>query len=316
MSKPEFHQNKEHGLPEPQAVVGKADADDDTISGEELAHWIAHSAFDQPVSIPAKETYLDVVLGSMPILFSAIDDNDKVLFASRQHTQLDGVAMKAEEIHNADGLFPPYALKRIYELECEEPGDNPEIIEVGLHHKNGEVRLYEIYRIKVDTRLEGTMYCTVGMDITEKRKAENSLRDHKSRLDYMAFHDALTGLANRSLFYDRANKRIGEAEMTGMNLAILLLDLDRFKNINDSLGHDAGDALLKLVADILSHETNGKDMIARLGGDEFAIVLDGVTSLEDVHETANNLLENLSRPLCVHGHELQITASRGRQYVP
>src|SRR5690625_6340393 len=87
--------------------------------------------------------------------------------------------------------------------------------------------------------------CPICTDISERKLAENALREQQSRLNYMAFHDSLTALPNRSLFYDRIHHGLARAQRSNSKLALMLLDIDRFKNINDSLGHDSGDLLLK-----------------------------------------------------------------------
>jgi diguanylate cyclase (GGDEF)-like protein len=158
--------------------------------------------------------------------------------------------------------------------------------------------------------------CTIGTDITERKLAEDALREQQSRLNYMAFHDSLTALPNRSLFYDRIFHGLARARRSNSKLALMLLDIDRFKVINDSLGHDSGDVLLKAIAMRLNEGVRDMDTVARLGGDEFVVVLEGVHDLDDVIFVANKLLVTLARPLDICGHEITTTASIGVSIFP
>src|SRR5204863_2307906 len=110
-------------------------------------------------------------------------------------------------------------------------------------------------------------------DITERKVAEEALRAQAEMNEYQALHDALTGLPNRVLFGDRIQQAILTAEREGGRLAVLLMDLDRFKEINDTLGHAAGDHVLKVVATRLHECLRASDTVARLGGDEFGLLL-------------------------------------------
>jgi diguanylate cyclase (GGDEF)-like protein len=158
--------------------------------------------------------------------------------------------------------------------------------------------------------------CTIGTDISERKLAENALREQQSRLNYMAFHDSLTSLPNRSLFYDRIYHGLARARRAESKVALMLLDIDRFKNINDSLGHDAGDILLKAIAMRLNEGVRDMDTVARLGGDEFVVVLEGIHDMDDVVFVANKLLATLSRPLEISGHSISTTVSIGVSIFP
>jgi diguanylate cyclase (GGDEF)-like protein len=135
------------------------------------------------------------------------------------------------------------------------------------------------------------------------------LRQHEQQLRYQASHDALTRLANRQLFGERVQAALATAPHDG-GLAELLIDLDDFKTINDSLGHAVGDGLLVAVAERLRHCVRPADTVARLGGDEFAVLLERVGS-DAVVEVAERILASLGRPVLAHGHKLLIQASIG-----
>ncbi|OLB64469.1 MAG: hypothetical protein AUI10_10860 [Actinobacteria bacterium 13_2_20CM_2_72_6] len=128
---------------------------------------------------------------------------------------------------------------------------------------------------------------------------------------HQAFHDSLTGLASRGLFLDRLNHALARAAREGTRLAVLFVDLDRFKNVNDSLGHSAGDLLLVGVAERLRSCLADDDTAARLGGDEFAVVLEDVAEDEQATRVARRIIDRLRAPFLLGGHEAFVDASVG-----
>ncbi len=141
-------------------------------------------------------------------------------------------------------------------------------------------------------------------DITEQKRLENDLA-------HLAFHDALTGLANRALFQDRVNQAIARAERSNRLVSVMFLDIDNFKTINDSLGHAAGDELLKAVASNLVTILRRADTAARLGGDEFAILVENISSRGEVIGLAERIMRSLREPITVGTQELTTTVSIG-----
>jgi diguanylate cyclase (GGDEF)-like protein len=140
-------------------------------------------------------------------------------------------------------------------------------------------------------------------DVTERMRLEEELTKQ-------AFHDGLTGLANRALFRDRLDQALARSTRTREPLAVLLLDLDGFKQVNDTLGHDAGDQLLRAVAERFDSAVRPSDTLARLGGDEFALLLDPATETE-AEEVARRLTEQVNVPVALSGRELTVGASIG-----
>jgi len=141
-------------------------------------------------------------------------------------------------------------------------------------------------------------------DVSERKALEEQLRK-------LAFHDPLTLLANRSLFWNRVEHALALAHRSQQRVAVMFLDLDNFKNINDSLGHDAGDRLLQAAAQRLVKSTRPSDTVARLGGDEFAILLEGICGETDVERIATPITAAFNRPLLLDGRETDATASIG-----
>jgi diguanylate cyclase (GGDEF)-like protein/PAS domain S-box-containing protein len=154
-----------------------------------------------------------------------------------------------------------------------------------------------------------THYVGMFTDITERKQAEQ-------RIAHLAHHDPLTGLANRTAFEARLEQAIADARRHERKLALLFIDLDRFKNINDSLGHAVGDLLLMEIAGRLAERLRESDIVARLGGDEFVVVLPEMPDGTHAGLVAQTLLEALARPVHTESHELHTTGSIGVAIFP
>jgi diguanylate cyclase (GGDEF)-like protein len=133
---------------------------------------------------------------------------------------------------------------------------------------------------------------------------------------YLALHDDLTGLPNRRLFQDRLSSAIERARRLGTQSALLLVDLDHFKNVNDTFGHHTGDQVLARVASVLTGRVRRSDTVARTGGDEFSIVLEEPTSRQDAENVCNSLMQLLAEPLSVDQHTVTVGASVGLAIFP
>ena len=152
-------------------------------------------------------------------------------------------------------------------------------------------------------------FVSVSRDISERKNVED-------QIEHQAYHDALTGLPNRRLFRDRLTVALAHARRTNTPLAVMFLDLDRFKAVNDSLGHSLGDELLKTVALRLKAALRQEDSIARMGGDEFTILLSNLKSAEDAAKIGQKILDVVAQPVRVEGHELFATTSIGIALFP
>lgn len=146
-------------------------------------------------------------------------------------------------------------------------------------------------------------------DITERKL-------HQQKLEQMARNDQLTGLANRRLFLELLHKTLARAERSNSKVGVIYIDLNDFKPINDTMGHAAGDMLLKQFGMRLSERLREYDTMARLGGDEFAILIDNITSEEDCESLLNRLLDALNHPFTIAGQEVRVTASIGVSIYP
>ncbi len=147
-------------------------------------------------------------------------------------------------------------------------------------------------------------YIAVMRDITERKKAEDKLK-------FLATRDPLTHLPNRYLFTERLGECVAASDASGTKMAVLFIDLDNFKNINDAMGHAAGDVVLQLAGKRLESCVRGRDTVARLSGDEFTVILEGVHEDDEVEAVANRMLKALNQPFHVDGQELYSSGSIG-----
>jgi diguanylate cyclase (GGDEF)-like protein/PAS domain S-box-containing protein len=153
------------------------------------------------------------------------------------------------------------------------------------------------------------VFCVISRDITPRKLAEK-------QLIHTATHDPLTGLTNRLVFYDRIAVELARARRNQTKLALIYIDLDKFKYINDTLGHSCGDQLLRAVAERLENLLRETDTLARMGGDEFMYILPEVESSEDVDRIADKVLDAIRKPFLLDGQLQSITASSGIAIYP
>ena len=177
-------------------------------------------------------------------------------------------------------------------------------IECRLQHRDGSWRDVEaVYSSLIeDPSVQGTVLTI--RDITERKALEEELK-------HQAFHDSLTGLANRALFHDRVEHALARQSRHRQPIAVLFLDLDDFKVVNDSLGHLAGDELLRAVADRLQGCLRTGDTAARLGGDEFAVLIEALTDPKEAAGLAERIISSLGTPVPLEGQEIFVRASIG-----
>ncbi|GAB4165130.1 MAG: hypothetical protein Kow00100_03160 [Geothermobacteraceae bacterium] len=202
----------------------------------------------------------------------------------------------------------PEAVGHIRErlLECERLRD----FELLLRRRGGETVPCSVNGTLVRDE-NGKPLKIVGSirDVSERKRAEDEIRS-------LAYHDQLTGLPNRSLLKDRMQQALAQARRQNRQMAVLFLDLDRFKDVNDTLGHDAGDELLRMVAEKLDSCVRQSDTVARLGGDEFVILLTSVKNAHDPVVVAEKILQLLTRPFVLNGKEVFTSTSIGIAMYP
>ena len=256
----------------------------------------------------ADRDFLHAFLEHIPDHVYFKDRNSRFLRVNRALANSFGLSDPAEAMAKADSdMFTPEHAGRALE-------DEQKIIETGhgitgIEEKETWPDGHESWVLTTKVPLKdrrGRILGTMGIsrDITDRKQAE-------LRIHYMALHDALTGLPNRSLLEDLLAHAIALAGRNGKRVAVLMLDLDRFKNVNDSFGHHIGDRLLEAVAVRLRNCLRESDIVARLGGDEFVIGLPMVDRHEDIEQVASKVLSTLAASFEIQGHGIQIGASIG-----
>jgi diguanylate cyclase (GGDEF)-like protein/PAS domain S-box-containing protein len=177
-----------------------------------------------------------------------------------------------------------------------------------LHADGGELEV-ELDVVPVADAGQVTHWVAFVRDVTEARSQVVQLR-------HQAMHDALTGLPNRAMLFDRVDAAIADAKAKGMSLALLLMDLDRFKEVNDTFGHHFGDVLLRHVAYRIQNQLSNDEIVARLGGDEFAVLLPTASDASNVAGLSRRILNTLEQPFIVEGQVLEVGASIGIAMFP
>ena len=270
-----------------------------------LAESIARYSSDRE-----KTTRLfDTLLLSLLDLNFIVDPKGDFIYANKAMADLYDLALCSIETRNIAGIDGPIAairekLQRVIDTKVVFRAETP--------HKvpGGEELTYE-YLLAPVLDKDGNVEAIAGMvrDITEHKAYEENIKRS-------ANFDALTSLPNRSVFRDRLEQEAKRSERSSLPSALLFIDLDDFKDVNDRFGHDAGDALLQQAALRIKACVRGTDTVARMGGDEFTVILGEITDFQHVDIVAKNILDELARPFVVCGRDANISASIGITIYP
>lgn len=226
--------------------------------------------------------------------------------------------------HGVIGMFNPTAEHIFGYKESEVLGKNVDMLLTDLRSEGGGIGTGT--REAVGIRKSGATFqvdltvCQAGnngnsgfvaitRDVTERKQAEQ-------RLIYLAQYDALTGLPTRALFHDRANHALARAHREERLVAIMYLDLDHFKNVNDGMGHHVGDELLKAFAKRITSCLRDVDTVSRLGGDEFTVILESIPHIDNATIVAEKIIDVMQEPFNIEGHEIHMTVSIGITIYP
>jgi len=188
--------------------------------------------------------------------------------------------------------------KVIYEPETPD-GQSFDIVATAIKNSDGTKSKMEVIR-----------------NVTDKKNAQKYLLQQKEKLAHLAHHDPLTGLPNRLLFNDRLEKSIEKSKRNNKKIALLFIDLDHFKEINDSLGHNIGDEVLKIITQRLNDIIRKEDTLARFGGDEFTIILEELTQGQNASLLAQKIINSLAKTLTIENNSLYVTSSIGISIYP
>ena len=268
---------------------------------------------------------LQGILDALPFYILLIDSKHHILMANKAVKQalgkdpdqiIGGYCPKV--IHNSDQPIPQCPLE---EAVCQGHAVEREFYDPD--HKRWISSV--VYPTEFQTQSGEKIYLHLTYDITDRQNAQNDLKesiqklnkemaDHliaQERIKYLAYHDHLTGLPNRLLFSDRLNQSILLAPRIEGTIGVIFLDLDNFKIVNDAMGHDQGDELLKLVATRLSGVVRKSDTVARIGGDEFIIMVQDLKNVDGAIKIADKIINSFNQPFKINDQDTYISASMG-----
>ena len=271
----------------------------------ELTRGLENTVAERTAQLRRSEERLQTVIQHVSDVVSVVNRSGKVLSVSSSVRELLGY--RPDELVDVNILSfvhpDEVALLEVFLTDMAGANAPTAHLEVRMRHRSGIWRYTETAGCDLtdDPVLQGIVLTT--RDITERRGLEMQLTDQ-------AFHDSLTGLPNRALFGDRLEHAVSRSTRIGNPLAVLFIDLDDFKAVNDTLGHREGDELLRHVADELVICVRGSDTVARLGGDEFAVLMEDATVSEAL-EAADRIQTRLRTPVMVQGSEIVVSASVG-----
>jgi diguanylate cyclase (GGDEF)-like protein/PAS domain S-box-containing protein len=271
----------------------------------QLALALESAALTEEVLTRRSEARFASLVQHASDLITVLGPDATVTYQSPSSERVLGYAPEELVGTRFDGLLVPGEEGRLLHLLSDGfPTGEGELLECSLRHRDGSTRQFEILSTNLtdDEHVRGVVLNA--RDVSERKRFE-------AQLAHQAFHDPVTGLPNRALFVDRVRHRLARRRRDDTGLAIVFLDLDDFKTINDSLGHAAGDEMLIAVAQRLAGAIRASDTAARFGGDEFALLLEDVESVQEAADTAERIMEALGQPISLAGKELTIHCSMG-----
>jgi diguanylate cyclase (GGDEF)-like protein/PAS domain S-box-containing protein len=246
-----------------------------------------------------------------PVGIFQINPAGKIIYVNQRWREINHIKHPEPDLESWFSSLHPEDVPALNELWQRLVVEHEDMAcEVRLIAKDGSISWTYIQATSLHSK-EGTLLGFLGSasDISELKKAQ-------IQMENLAFYDPLTGLANRRLFKNRLVKAVKSVQRTDSSIALLFLDLDQFKRVNDSLGHDMGDALLKEIARRLNNNVRGNDTVSRIGGDEFTILLIDINNTNDVRIVAEKILKSLAKPFMLNGQEIISTVSIGITMTP
>jgi diguanylate cyclase (GGDEF)-like protein/PAS domain S-box-containing protein len=272
------------------------------------------------------EARLRLVANSVPALISYVDRDQRYRFSNRTYDDWFGIAHERMQGRTVAEVFGEEAYERMRgnfeRVLAGEPVEFEFTTAEGGRRRTLQVAC--VPRFAAEKAAGAVLgFYMLASDVTALKRAQEDLRfaalqlQHDARrLEFLAHHDPLTGLPNRAMFAERAREAVAHARRHDKTAALLFLDLDNFKQINDSLGHEVGDRLLELIAARLRAAVRGDDFVARIGGDEFCVLLQDIAEPREAAAVAQKLVHELGKPYRVGEHQLLSGASIGVACVP
>jgi diguanylate cyclase (GGDEF)-like protein/PAS domain S-box-containing protein len=263
------------------------------------------------------------VANNVPALISYVDREQRYRFSNRTYDDWFGIAHEQMQGRTVAEVFGEEAYGRMRkDLERCLAGEAVEFeFATAEGGRRRTLQVACVPHLGSDGKALG--FYMLANDVTQLKRAQEDLRfaatqlqRDAQRLEFLAHHDTLTGLPNRAMFAERAREAVAHARRHGKNAAFLFLDLDNFKEVNDSLGHDVGDGLLKVIAARLRASVRGDDFVARIGGDEFCVLLQDIADPREAAAVAQKLVHELGKPYSIGEREIDSGASIGIACVP
>lgn len=254
------------------------------------------------------------MLESLPDGVLVVEENGRIVYVNRQAERLTGYG-RDELLGHSIELLVPAGLRAAHRDERRDYSARPKPRPMGPPDRDFRVRRKDGSEFVADIALGpigapgNTSVVAAIRDATERRKLEHDL-------EHRALHDPLTGLANRTLFFDRLNQAMLGFKRTRRPVALVMLDVDGFKTVNDTFGHVAGDEILRRLGTNLEAGLRSTDTVARLGGDEFAWILPDFASPEAAVRRVRALLRSLAQNYSVDGHQIRVGISAGVALFP
>ncbi|MCG8551499.1 MAG: EAL domain-containing protein [Desulfobacterales bacterium] len=252
------------------------------------------------------QAYFRELFMNSPYGIVLLGRDKKILNSNKSFSDLFGYAHSDIVLNEFPASMPQErAQEKIKDIVQKALAGRTGKTETGCRHKKGFY--FQVSALAYPIKINGVVQAVFIFfeDITQRKQFEQ-------KLHHQAFHDALTGIANRRYFTEQLDNFLAmQKKKISVRFAVLLIDLDRFKNVNDSLGHQAGDQLLKMVVEKIKQCLRNNDLLARLGGDEFAILLSDVDSDELISTIAGRITKAAASPFIINGQEVRISASIG-----
>ncbi len=293
----------------PERRFGVTDRDILTFVSRHIASAIARRRAAE--ALRDADQFRERVLESATNAIFALDRRGRFTLVNRRACEITGYATEELIGSSAERLIPFARLLEVRAQFRKAARDRVPValFETDLVRRDGSLApiTFSIAPLVAGRRVIGL--AGTSEDITERRRAQE-------RIEHLAYHDALTGLPNHALLQDRLEVAISRARHDGRSIAVLFLDLDRFKVVNDSLGHPMGDRLLQRVGDRLTSVVRQGDTVARLGGDEFVVVLSDLQNVEDAARIGEKIVAAIRLPFRIGDEELFVTTSVGLSVFP
>ena len=260
------------------------------------------------------------IIDTVPIRIFWKDTQSRFLGCNRLFAQDAGLQSEADFIGKTDFDFPWKNEAKNYIADDQSvitSGISKLHVEEKQIKKDGTHVWFSMSKVPLtDANAKVVGILGAYSDITQQKEAITAIQTARDELGYQTQHDSLTDLPNRLLYMDRLNHAMQKATRSQKKLAVMFMDLDRFKQINDSLGHEAGDKIIQLLAQRLSLILRSADTVARFGGDEFTILLEDITEVSAAAEIASKIIKTMDEPFVIDDHLLHLTLSAGISIYP